>query len=40
VYFGPLEASTYGTRGLEKFRVHMNVIYETEEVVIFERAVP
>ena len=40
VYFGPLEADKYGTRGLGKFRAHLKVIYETEEVIIFERAVP
>jgi YYY domain-containing protein len=37
VYFGPLEAARYGTRGLDKFRAHMNVIYESKSVVIFER---
>jgi YYY domain-containing protein len=37
VYFGPLEQQMYGTRGLDKFRAHMNVIYEAEGVVIFER---
>jgi YYY domain-containing protein len=40
VYFGPLEAHTYQTRGLDKFRAHMNVIYQTDQVTIFERAVP
>jgi hypothetical protein len=40
VYFGPLERATYGERGLEKFFVHLNVIYQTDQVVIFERAVP
>jgi uncharacterized membrane protein len=40
VYFGPLEEDRYGTRGLVKFRVHLEVIYETEDVIIFERAVP
>jgi uncharacterized membrane protein len=40
VYFGPLEASTYKTRGLDKFRAHMNIIYQTDQVTIFERDVP
>ena len=40
VYFGPLEASTYSKRGLDKFRAHMNIIYQTETVTIFERDVP
>jgi YYY domain-containing protein len=40
VYFGPLETSTYGLRGLDKFRAHLNIIYQSEEVVIFERAIP
>jgi uncharacterized membrane protein len=40
VYFGPLEARTYNTRGLDKFRAHMNIIYQTDQVTIFERAVP
>jgi YYY domain-containing protein len=37
VYFGPLEEQTYGTRGLEKFRAHLKVIYEADGVIIFER---
>jgi YYY domain-containing protein len=40
VYFGPLEAQTYGTRGLDKFRAHLTAIYQTDPVTIFERAVP
>jgi len=40
VFFGPLEASTYKTRGLDKFRAHMNIIYQTDQVTIFERDVP
>ena len=40
VYFGPLESSTYSLRGLDKFRAHMNVIFESDQVVIFERAIP
>ncbi len=40
VYFGPLESDKYGTRGLGKFRAHLKVIYETDEVIIFERVVP
>jgi YYY domain-containing protein len=40
VYFGPLERATYGERGLEKFFIHLNVIYLTDQAVIFERAVP
>jgi YYY domain-containing protein len=40
VYYGPLEADKYGARGLGKFRAHLKVIYETEEVIIFERVVP
>lgn len=37
VYYGQLEEQTYGPRGLDKFRVHMNVIYEADGVIIFER---
>jgi len=37
VYFGPLETSTYQTRGVDKFRAHMNIIYQTDQVTIFER---
>ncbi|MBN1439969.1 MAG: hypothetical protein JW929_11225 [Anaerolineales bacterium] len=40
VYFGPLEERLYGTRGLEKFRLHLNVIYEADGVIIFERGRP
>jgi YYY domain-containing protein len=40
VYFGPLEEDLYGPRGLDKFRVHLKVIYEADGVVIFERVVP
>jgi YYY domain-containing protein len=40
VYFGPLEKQTYKTRGLDKFLAHMNVIYQTDQVIIFERKVP
>jgi YYY domain-containing protein len=40
VYFGPLEERMYGNRGLDKFRVHLKVIYEADGVVIFERVVP
>jgi YYY domain-containing protein len=40
VYFGPLEANTYSKRGLDKFLAHMNVIYQTDQVIIFERKVP
>jgi YYY domain-containing protein len=40
VYFGPLEARTYKTRGLDKFFAHMDVIYQTDQVIIFERKVP
>jgi YYY domain-containing protein len=38
VYFGPLEARTYGTRGLDKFRNHMKIIYNAGSVYIFERS--
>jgi uncharacterized membrane protein len=37
VYFGELEEQMYGSRGLDKFRAHMNVIYEEDGVIIFER---
>jgi uncharacterized membrane protein len=40
VYFGPLEQSSYGDRGLDKFFAHLTVIYQSENVVIFERADP
>jgi YYY domain-containing protein len=40
VYFGPLEEVSYGIRGLDKFYIHLNVIYQSERVVIFERAAP
>jgi YYY domain-containing protein len=40
VYFGPLEANTYKTRGRDKFRAHMTIIYQTDQVTIFERDVP
>jgi uncharacterized membrane protein len=40
VYFGPLEANTYSKRGLDKFLAHLNVIYQTDQVIIFERKVP
>jgi YYY domain-containing protein len=40
VYFGLLEASTYSKRGLDKFRAHMNIIYQTDTVTIFKRDVP
>ncbi|HEY5118964.1 MAG TPA: DUF2298 domain-containing protein [Anaerolineales bacterium] len=40
VYFGPLELQTYGKLGLDKFRAHMNIIYQTDQVTIFERNVP
>jgi YYY domain-containing protein len=39
VYFGSLEQQRYGSRGLAKFRAHLKVVYETEDVVIFERVV-
>jgi uncharacterized membrane protein len=39
VYFGPLEEQRYGSRGLNKFRAHMNVVYDADGVVIFERVV-
>jgi uncharacterized membrane protein len=40
VYFGTLEANTYSKRGLDKFLAHMDVIYQTDQVIIFERKVP
>jgi YYY domain-containing protein len=40
VYFGLLEERMYGERGLEKFRLHLKVIYEADGVIIFERVVP
>lgn len=40
VYFGPLEAQTYGRQGLSKFLEHLPVIYQNEGVTIFERMVP
>jgi YYY domain-containing protein len=40
VYFGTLETNTYSKRGLDKFLAHMDVIYQTDQVIIFERKVP
>jgi YYY domain-containing protein len=40
VYFGTLEANTYSKRGLDKFLAHLDIIYQTDQVIIFERKVP
>jgi uncharacterized membrane protein len=38
VYFGTLESRIYGTRGLDKFRNHMKIIYNANSVYLFERS--
>jgi uncharacterized membrane protein len=37
VYVGPLERSEYDPRGLEKFGLFMDIVYENEGVTIYKR---
>lgn len=36
IYYGPLEAQTYGSEGLAKFQAHLRIAYHSDAVTIFE----